>query len=84
MRGYNRSQERDYDRTRLLLFEMINGNPNVKKSSKPKRVTDIFRLSIDPVIVITATKVTKQQADTVEKLGYKVPEIFIGNGEYNK
>lgn len=81
MRGFRRNQERDYDRTRLIMFELINGNPNIKKSSKPRRPSDIFELSIDVKVEVKPTTVTEQQAETIKKLGYIVPKAFIKDGE---
>ena len=81
MRAFRRNQEREYDRTRLIMFELINGNPHIKKTSKPKRPSDIFELSIDVKVEVTPTKVTEQQAATIKKLGYIVPKSFIEDGK---
>lgn len=81
MRGFKRNQEREYDRTRLIMFELISGNPHIKKTAKPRRPSDIFELSIDVKVELKPTKVTLKQASTIEKMGYKVPETFIKDGE---
>lgn len=60
-------------------MELRNGNANIKQSSKYRRESDIFYLpSVDGQIMpVTATKITKKQAETMEKNGYKVPKSFI-------
>jgi len=80
MRAFNRQNERSWERLRYHVFEDIMGNPNIKKSSKPRRPSDLFGLSIDVKVEVKPTKVTKRQAETIQKMGLNVPEIFIDNG----
>lgn len=77
MRAFERNQEREYDRTRLILFEMINGNPNIKKSSKPRRPSDIFPLSIDVKVEVKAVKISSEVEERLKEQGYTVPKCFI-------
>jgi len=78
MRALKRSREVLYDNTRLILFELINGNPNIKKSSKPRRITDIFELSIDVKVDIEPFRISQEQAKNLKvKRGWNIPECFI-------
>jgi len=77
MRAFRRNQDREWEKPRYLAFEAILGNPNIKKSDKPRKPSDLFRLSTDIIIEITATKVTGKQAETIKKLGFTVPKAFI-------
>lgn len=77
MRAFRRNNERSWEQVRYHVFENIIGNPNIKKSSKPRRPSDIFELSIDVKVEIKPTTVTAQQAETIKKLGFTVPKAFI-------
>lgn len=77
MRAFRRNNERSWEQVRYHVFENIIGNPNIKKSSKPRRPSDIFELSIDVKVEIKPTTVTEQQAETIKKLGFTVPKAFI-------
>lgn len=77
LRSFHRNLEYKYDNTRLILMELINGNPHIKKSSKIRNKTQIFKLSIDGNIKIEATKVSEKEADSIKKMGYKISESFI-------
>ena len=82
MRSFARHSDKGYHKTRMILAELIRGNVNYKKSDKPKKDSDIFSLdSIDIVINITKTLVSKEEAASVEKLGFTVNKGFIQDGE---
>jgi len=83
MRAFTRNQEREYDRTRLILFELINGNPHIKKGFKPRRPSDIFPLSIDVKVKLEPLRITEDMQKNLEKQGYTIPECFIKK-QYNE
>lgn len=80
MRALTRKNEQEYARTRMLVYEIRISNQFIKK--KPKKHTDLFKLqTIDNVKRAQhsgkATKVTRQEAEAMLKLGYEVNKHFI-------
>lgn len=57
--GYWRNWERSTAwLMREIVFQMISGNPNIKKENKPKRAMDIIKISDDKIAI---GKLKKQQ-----------------------
>lgn len=77
MRAFRRNNERIWESVRYQVFESIIGNPNIKKSAKPRRPSDLFGLSIDVKVEVKPTTISEKQAETIEKLGYTVHKAFI-------
>lgn len=78
MRALNRSNERLWEKIRYMVFEDILGNPNIKKSSKPRRPSDLFGLSIDVKIKVEPLRISQEQADGLkENRGWNIPKCFI-------
>lgn len=73
--GYYKKYEMQMAGIRLIIFNMIAGNPNIKEGAKPKSPEDIFRLSIDPKPIL----VTEEKRDSDLELVEKFKQSKIAN-----
>lgn len=59
--------------TREIVWELIRGNPHYKNEDKPKRITDIMKLSFDDKPEKKkATKLTAQDLRVFEELQFGI------------
>lgn len=67
---YNNRNYQEWDRVRWLAFMNIQLSPDLKKSDKPKRPTDLFKLPTDKEEVRESVKVTNEDIENLEKIGF--------------
>ena len=76
-RGYWRNWERNVMiMTREIVWELIRGNPYYKPEDKPKRKTELYKLSID--------ETEKKEKEVIHKVTEKDLKVFDKLRNVNK
>ena len=83
--AFQRSCERQYDIARMIMFQSMTGNPHLKK--KPKKLSQVFELPLidgKKAKHLKATLIDRKSAEGIRRLGYKIFESIVGDGEHPK
>ena len=71
VKGYWRNWERQRVwMTREIIFAMIQGNPNIPDSGKPKKREDIYKLSDDKKEISKRPKIKPKDIEQLEKITF--------------
>ena len=72
--GYWRNYERVVKwQTRELIWTLIQGNAYIKAEDKPKRISDIMKLSMDEtekIVRVKTPKITEQELKVYQELQF--------------